>query len=54
MATSSRKDTICTNKIIPTFVPDNLKWYETDGLYTWYLKGKYDDFYKILTLILKM
>lgn len=44
MAISSRKDTVYTNKIIPTFVPDNLQWYKRDGLDTWYLKGKCDDF----------
>ena len=44
MATYSEKDIICTNRIIPKFIPDNLKWYERDGLDTWYLKGKCDDF----------
>ena len=44
MATYSRKDIVCTNCIIPKYVPDNLKWYEKDGLHTWYLKGKCDDF----------
>ena len=44
MATSSKKDIVCTNCIIPKFVPDNLKWYKKDGLDTWYLKGKCDDF----------
>ena len=29
MATSSK---ICTNADIPEHVPDNLKWYEKDGL----------------------
>ena len=32
------------NKYIPQYVPDNLKWYERDGLETWYRKNKCDDF----------
>lgn len=44
MATYSKKDIICTNRIITKFIPDNLKWYERDGLDTWYLKGKCDNF----------
>ena len=32
------------NTFIPKYVPDNLKWYEKDGLDTWYLKNKCDDF----------
>ena len=31
-------------KFIPKFVPNNLKWYERDGLETWYRKNKCDDF----------
>ena len=33
MATSSA-NTIYTNTFIPEYVPDNLKWYERDGLDT--------------------
>ena len=31
------------NKFIPKYVPNNLKWYERDGLNTWYLQIKYND-----------
>ena len=24
----------------PKFIPDNLEWYERDGLETWYLRNK--------------
>ena len=50
MATSSANtiyvcvDTIYTNTYIPQYVPDNLKWYERDGLDTWYQKDKCDEF----------
>ena len=27
-------------KLIPKFVPNDLKWYERDGLDTWYLQNK--------------
>ena len=40
MATSS----IYTNTYIPEYVPDNLKWYERDGLDKWYKKNKCDEF----------
>ena len=26
----------CTNKYVPEFIPSDLKWYERDGLMTWY------------------
>ena len=39
MATSS-VNTIYTNTYIPEYVPVNLKWYEKDGLDTWYKKNK--------------
>ena len=32
------------NKYIPSYVPDNLKCFERDGLETWYKKNKCDDF----------
>ena len=41
MSTSSK---IYTNKYIPDYVPDNLKWYEKDGLDTWYKKNKCNEF----------
>ena len=43
MATSSA-NTIYTNTFIPEYVPDNLKWYERDGLDTWYKKNKCGEF----------
>ena len=42
MATSST-NIIYTNTYIPEFVPDNLKWYERDGLDTWYKNNKCDE-----------
>ena len=42
MATSSA--TIYTNTYIPEYVSDNLKWYERDGLDTWYKKNKCNEF----------
>ena len=32
------------NTYIPSYVPDNPKWFERDGLETWYRKNKCDDF----------
>ena len=37
-------DLRCGNKYIPSYVPDNLKWFERDGLETWYKKNKCDEF----------
>ena len=34
----------CTHTVIPKYIPKNLKWYERDGLETWYLEGKCNDF----------
>ena len=31
------------NKFIPKYVPNDLKWYEKDGLDTWYLQNKCAD-----------
>ena len=42
--TTSSVNTIYTNTYIPEYVPDNLKWYERDGLDTWYKKNKCDEF----------
>ena len=28
------------NTFVPKFISDNLKWYERDGLETWYLRNK--------------
>ena len=30
------------NCFIPKYIPGDLKWYERDGLGTWYLKNKCD------------
>ena len=32
------------NVFVPKFIPNNLKWYEPDGLNTWYEQGKCQDF----------
>ena len=32
------------NNYIPPFVPQNLKWYERDGLMTWYDQSKCIEF----------
>ena len=32
------------NTFVPKFIPDNLKWYERDGLETWYLRNKCSEF----------
>ena len=32
------------NKFIPKCVPNDLKWYERDGLDTWHLQNKFNEF----------
>ena len=32
------------NKFIPKCVPNDLKWYERDGLDPWYLQNKFNEF----------
>ena len=32
------------NTFVPKFIPDNLKWYERDGLETWYQRNKCSEF----------
>ena len=32
------------NNFIPTYIPSDLKWYEKDGLETWYLQKKCEEF----------
>ena len=45
MAESSEQKTwLNDNKFVPMFVPDNLTWFEGDGLETWYRKSKCDEF----------
>ena len=34
----------CDNKYILKYVPNNLKWCERDGLETWHLQNKCNDF----------
>ena len=42
------KDKVTTwqydNTFIPTYIPDHLKWFERDGLETWYTKNKCNQF----------
>ena len=33
-----------TNNFIPNYIPVDLKWYEKDGLGTWYLQNKCEKF----------
>ena len=33
-----------TNSYVPKYVPENLPWFERDGLMTWYHQGKCSDF----------
>ena len=40
----SKKMAKFDNKFIPKHVPDDLKWYERDGLDTWHLQNKCGDF----------
>lgn len=35
-----------TNSYVPKFLPENLTWYERDGLIMWYDQGKCRDFLK--------
>ena len=32
------------DNFIPQYIPGNLKWYEKDGLDTWYLQNKCEEF----------
>ena len=32
------------NKFIPKYIPGDLKWYEKDGLDTWFLRNKCEEF----------
>ena len=41
------------NVFIHKYVPNNLKWYERDGLDTWYLQNKCNEFLEDLDLHLK-
>ena len=38
------------NVFVPKFIPNNLKWYECDGLNTWYEQRKCQDFLEDLDL----
>ena len=47
MGNSSSKNDLkqeVDNKFIPKYIPNDLKWYEKDGLDTWYLKNKCGEF----------
>ena len=44
MAESNELTCQMNNVFIPKYVPDNLKWYEKDGLETWYRKNKCEEF----------
>ena len=33
-----------TNTFIPKYIAGDLKWYEKDGLETWYLRNKCEEF----------
>ena len=41
---------IFSNTLIPKYVPNNLKWNKRDGLDTWYLQGKSNDFIENIDL----
>ena len=34
----------CVNNYVPEFVPEDFKWYERDGLLTWYNQRKCENF----------
>ena len=34
----------CNNRFIPKYIPSDLPWYEKDGLDTYYLQNKCNDF----------
>ena len=34
----------CTNNYVPEYVPEDLPWYEKDGLITWYDQIKCQEF----------
>ena len=44
MAESSELTWEYNNVFIPKYVPQNLKWYEKDGLETWYRQIKCEEF----------
>ena len=46
MAESNDLTSEADNNFIPKYTPGNLKWYEKDGLDTWYLRNKCEDFLK--------
>ena len=46
MAESNDLTLEADNNFIPKYIPGNLKRYEKDGLDTWYLRSKCEDFLK--------
>ena len=46
MAKSNDSTLEADNNLIPKYIPGDLKWYENDGLDTWYLRNKGEEFLK--------
>ena len=46
MAKSNDSTCEADNNLIPKYIPGDLKWYENDGLDTWYLRNKCEEFLK--------
>ena len=44
MAESNQLSWEVDNTFIPKYAPDNLKWYEKDGLERWYRQNKCNEF----------
>ena len=44
MARSSKMTWQFDNTFVPPYVPENLKWFERDGLETWYRQNKCREF----------
>ena len=47
MAESNQLTWEVDKNFIPKYMPNNLKWFEKDGLETWYRQNKCNDFLKI-------
>ena len=44
MAESNQLTWEVENTFVPKYTPNNLKWYEKDGLETWYRQNKCNEF----------
>ena len=44
MAESNYLNWEADNNFIPKYIPGDLKWYEKDGLDTWFLRNKCEEF----------